>query len=284
MNKFNLHFVYNKKQRNGVFYFAVLLVLLQGLYLGISYNINEVMIPEKEINRLNRKIDSIKALPKPIRRIYKFNPNFITDEKGYMLGLSVEEIDRLLEFRKSGQWIKTTKHFQEVTLISDSLSAKLAQRFEFPDYKRTKVKDEQKIVKRKPIRKQGINSATFRELQEINGVGVVLSKRILKYKDLLGGYSDINQLTEVYGLSEDVVDRLKEKYQIINRPVIVKRDINSSSFKEIMAIVYLDYEMTKMLFDYKNKVEKIENLEEIKKIEGFPIEKYDRIALYLQAE
>ena len=38
------------------------------------------------------------------------------------------------------------------------------------------------------------------------------------------------------------------------------------------------------IFDYKDEVAELQSISEIKNIEGFPIEKYDRIVLYLQAK
>jgi DNA uptake protein ComE-like DNA-binding protein len=52
----------------------------------------------------------------------------------------------------------------------------------------------------------------------------------------------------------------------------------------VLALVYLDYELTKKIFNYKNQVAEIQSIEELKKIDGFPLEKFSRIALYLEAK
>jgi hypothetical protein len=49
---------------------------------------------------MQSKIDSIKALNRIYCKVYPFNPNFITDYKGYKLGMSVQEIDRLWNIEK----------------------------------------------------------------------------------------------------------------------------------------------------------------------------------------
>jgi hypothetical protein len=64
---------------------------------------------------------------KPLKpKIYPFNPNFITDFKGYKLGMSVTEIDRLLAFRKTNRYVNSAAEFQQVTQVSDSLLAQIA--------------------------------------------------------------------------------------------------------------------------------------------------------------
>ncbi len=90
----------------------------------------------KELDKFQKEIDSLKMVEiensKP--KIYPFNPNYITDYKGYTLGMSVEEIDRLLEFRKQDKWINSAEQFQQVTQVSDSLLNAISPYFKFPEW------------------------------------------------------------------------------------------------------------------------------------------------------
>jgi len=126
--------------------------------------------------------------------------------------------------------------------------------------------------------------ASAKDLKNIYGIGEKLSLRIVKYRNKIQGYTYMSQLSEVWGLSKEVIAELNSKYMIENKPKIERINFNKASFKEVLSIVYLDYETTKLLFNYKDSVGEIQNLLEIKKIQGFPIDKYDRIALYLQIE
>jgi len=94
--------------------------------------------PKFVLNTLNQsKLDSIKnALPKDSIKIFSFNPNFITDYKGYSLGISPEELDRLFLFRQKGKFVNSAKEFQNVTQISDSLLNIISPLFKFPAWKR----------------------------------------------------------------------------------------------------------------------------------------------------
>ncbi len=64
------------------------------------------MIPD---NETQQKITVLKqnAIQKDTFKIYPFNPNFITDYKGYTLGLSITEIDRLHKFRKKDEFVNS---------------------------------------------------------------------------------------------------------------------------------------------------------------------------------
>ena len=131
--------------------------------------------------------------------------------------------------------------------------------------------------------KKDLNEVTEFELQIVNGIGVKLSQRIVKYRAKLDGFSYNNQLYEVWNLDKNTASKVLKYFEVVKSPKINKLNINEASFKEVLAIVYVDYELTKKVFNYRDEVAEIQNLEELKKIEGFPIEKFDRIALYLEA-
>jgi len=100
----------------------------------------------------------------------------------------------------------------------------------------------------------------------------------------LQGFSFNNQLYEVWNLDKEIVDKVLQYFEVVESPIIQKINVNEATFKEILAIVYIDYELTKKIVNYRVEVAEIQNIEELKKIEGFPLEKFDRIALYLAAQ
>lgn len=287
MNLFKSHFSYNKKQRNGIFYLLLIIVVLQVIFFFVDFSSEEnVSISKSQLLAFQKEVDSLQLLneenSKP--KIYPFNPNYLTDFKGYQLGMSIEEIDRLLAYRKKGTYVNSSKQFQEVTGVSDSLLAIISVYFKFPDWKTSeKKKESSKIVSEKIIVKD-INEATAEELKEVHGIGEKLSERIVKYRTKLQGFSFDDQLFEVWNLEKEVANEVLKSFKVFTPPVIHKMNVNEASFKEVLSIVYIDYELTKKIFSYRDEVAEIQSLEELKKIDGFPIEKFDRIALYLVAE
>jgi DNA uptake protein ComE-like DNA-binding protein len=241
---------------------------------------------------LQERLDSMTKTEKDSLRwkIYPFNPNFLTDFKAYQLGLSLEEADRLFEYRKLGKYVNSAAEFQGVTQANDSLMKSISPYFKFPEWTRIKKQagtraNRQNMVKVKPITEiKDLNLVTAPELTQIKGVDKRLAKRIVSYRTKLKGFFYEAQLFEVYYLKKEVGKRILERYQILQQPHIDKTDINSASFKEILKIPYLDYELTKKIFEYRNENLGFSDLEELKKIDSFPLDKFDRITLYLSAQ
>ena len=287
MNFFKSHFSYNKRQRNGVFFLLLIIVSLQLVFFFFDFSSKNVVDNSSlEIVAFQKEMDSLRLAQvensKP--KIYPFNPNYITDFKGYQLGMSVEEIDKLLAYRKKGLFANSAKQFQQVTGVNDSLLATISPFFKFPEW----VSSKKKKVFKKPSKEilvvKDINQVTAKDLKIVNGIGDKLSARIISYRDKLQGFSFNNQLYEVWYLDTLVANKVLTRFQVVEPPIIQKINVNTASFKEVLAIVYLDYELTKKIFNYKDEVAEIQSIDELKKIEGFPLDKFDRIALYLQAK
>ena len=296
MNKLKSHFWYNKRQRNGIFVLLGLIILLQGIYFfGLPF-VNEPSehpkFPLEGIASFQLQIDSLKSIEIEKRKpkVYPYNPSFISDYKGYQLGMSTKEIDKLLKHRADDKYINSAKHFQKVTGVSDSLLAVMSPNFKFPDWVVAKNKSAKKkdvyIGKKKSIvvEKQDLNFVTANQLKEIYGIGDKLSERIVKFRNSLNGFLSDDQLSEVYGLKPEVIDRVLERYTVLSKPTIEKLNVNTATFKEVLHLPYIDYELTKKIFDYRDEVAELQLIEELKLIEGFPLELYDKIIVYLDAK
>lgn len=294
MKIFKSHFWYNKRQRNGIFFLVLLIVVLQLVYVSVDFSSNHFIDTNtKELQQFQAKIDSLKKIEIEKRkpRLYPFNPNFITDFKGYQLGMSVEEIDRLHIFRKQKKYVNSVEEFQEITKVNDSLLSKISPYFKFPDWVHKKSKEFKKATKGKEIEKNeisistnDINKATQEDFETIQGVGEVISKRILKYRNKLQGFSFENQLYEVWNLDKETIQRILKTFQIIKKPVIKKVNVNIASFKELLKNPYIDYELCKKIFDYRDEVAELQDISELRNIKDFPLDKYNRIILYLEAK
>ena len=257
------------------------------VYFGISYNDNFIAENPGKSEWLSNQtwIDSFKNIEKPTYQMYPFNPNFITDFKGYQLGMSVEEIDRLHEFRKTNKYVNSANEFQQVTQVSDSLLAEISPYFKFPEwvtnpksnntYQKFEKQQEKIIVK-------DLNVATQEDLMKIRGIGEKLSERILKYKSIVGAFVSMEQLSEVYGLSPEVIDELEKYFIISDKSEIIKIKINELSIKELGAFPYFKYPISKEIVTYRSMNGKIHNSDDLAKIPDFPVEKIEIIILYLE--
>ncbi|MCL7752903.1 helix-hairpin-helix domain-containing protein [Polaribacter sp. Z022] len=293
MKIFKSHFWYNKSQRNGIFFLVTLIIIFQLIIVFVDFTSNnKIDLKTSEVLAFRNQIDSLKSVELENRKpkIYPFNPNYITDFKGEQLGMSIEEIDRLLLFRKTNKFVNSKSEFQKVTKVSDSLLNKISPYFKFPEWvtKRNQITSKNLYssnnIKKISISTSDINKATAEDFKTIRGIGEAYSERIVKYRTKLQGFTYNNQLNEVWGLDQEVVKKVLSVFKIIEKPIIKKVNVNTVSFKDLLKKPYIDYNLCKKIFEYRDEVAELQNISELKNISGFPLDKYDRIVLYLVAE
>jgi DNA uptake protein ComE-like DNA-binding protein len=284
------YFKFSKEQRCGIFFLLAIIVVLQLFYFFAEFNMDSKKYADKQSwLSLQTQVDSMKErVEKKAFKVYPFNPNFITDYKGYKLGMSVPEIDRLLAFRKQNKYVNSLAEFQAVTKISDSLLRVMAPYFRFPDWVNKKRGRKEYVnysdvafVKKEKIVVIDINKATQEDLIKIYGIGEAISLRILKLRESLGGFVSMEQMNDVWGLSPEVVEKLNVHFKISVVPDFKKIDINNASLKELAQFVYFRYPLAKEIVTYRSMNGDIQNLADLTKIKGFPVEKASIIGLYL---
>ena len=287
------YFKFTKEQRTGIFFLFLIIVILQLVYFFVDFSTVSKEYPEKQKwLSLQPEMDSLKMDAKNSKpKIYLFNPNFITDYKGYKLGMSVQEIDRLLAFRKENKYVNSSKEFQNVTKISDSLLNVMAPYFKFPDWVNNKKQSakfkeyaayqNEAFAKKEKIVLIDINQATKEDLVKIYGIGEAISVRILKQKQTLGGFVSMEQMKDVWGLSPEVIENLNTHFKVSVFPNFKKIDVNNATLKELSQFYYFRYALAKEIVTYRSMRGNIKNIEDLTKIKGFPVDKAKIIDLYL---
>ena len=282
------HFTFSKNQRNGVLVLVLLIVVAQVGYFLIDFSKPSVIEIDDEVVELQAEIDSLKqaAITDQKPKIYPFNPNFITDYRGYTLGMSPKEIDRLHHYRAQDRWVNSAKEFQQVTKVSDSLLAAIEPYFKFPDWVTNPTKTNRSYSDNEKTfaQKHDLNKATAIELQEVYGIGKALSNRIVTYRNEIGGFLIDEQLYDVYGLEFLAVQNITKEFTVKTKPAIQKININTASASDIATHPLLTFEVAREIIDYRLLHEGFDSLPQLKRVKKFPTHKFDRITLYLSLD
>ena len=279
---------YSKSQRIGILLFFGIIILVQGIYFFYDFTAKETIDKEKsKWLALQSTVDSLKLNNKNYKpTIYPFNPNFITDFKGYKLGMSVEEIDRLLAYRAQNKFVNSAAEFQAVTKVSDSLLKAISPYFKFPDWVKNNKNNSQEFAKNdfsKPgkIIVLDINQATKEDLMKVYGIGDKISDRILEQKEKYGAFVSMEQMDDIWGLSPEVLEKLKSSFSVKSVTNCKKININNASVKELTQFPFFRYQLAKDIVVFRTMKGDIK-IEDLTKIKGFPLEKIKIIALYLE--
>jgi len=136
-----------------------------------------------------------------------------------------------------------------------------------------KVKEEIKVVE--------LNSCDSNDLMALPGIGPAYSKRILKYRAMLGGFASIQQLKEVYGIDEQMLKKIENFIEQPDTGLIKKISLNKSEFKELLAHPYIDYASAVAISNARSS-EPFKSVEELKTRRIIEEERFEDLKPYFK--
>jgi len=150
-----------------------------------------------------------------------------------------------------------------------------------PKYASKESIHERSVYQKNPV--INLNSCDTSQLISLPGIGPVLSVRIIKYRNLLGGFATVDQLREVYGLSAETFDLIKGRV-IADTTLINRININTAAYKELSRLPYFEkYEVTAIL-KYRELNGRIEGVNDLTVNKLIPVEKVPKVRPYLRFE
>ena len=298
------YFSFNKRERQGIFVLLSLILTLLLINLLLPKFTNDIEFDfsefEKEIsfyekskteyfdslNNIRRKKMILESINQQIK-LFKFDPNHLTAEEWKKLGLSEKQIEVIKNYKEKGGKFYKKEDLKKIYSISEKKYKSLEPFIIIPSKKKQQRKKQQKEIVKKPKIKKNIiielNTADSAGLTKLYGIGPTFSSRIIKYRNLLGGFYSKNQLLEIYGF-----DSTRLKMIIKNISVepekINKININNAGFKELLKHPYISYELTSQIFKFRKKQGQLKNIEQLKKIDLVNDSLFQKIVPYLSVE
>lgn len=121
-----------------------------------------------------------------------------------------------------------------------------------------------------------VNTADTSVLKKIPGIGSVISRNVVDYRERLGGFHDIDQLLEV-----KYVDTALLKWFDVKTGVYRKISVNSAGIDELRKHPYMDFYKARAIVEYRRKRGKIKSLSQISMFKEFSDSDIDRLRHYL---
>jgi len=132
-------------------------------------------------------------------------------------------------------------------------------------------------AKARPVSPLDLNAADSAALILLPGIGPVFAARIIRYREQLGGFLDISQLTEIDGLPDSLMKWFIIGDSIPLRPVAV----NSASLSELRRHPYLNFYQSRAIVEYRRERGKIKGPDQLSFMEEFTARDLERLMPYL---
>ena len=124
-----------------------------------------------------------------------------------------------------------------------------------------------------------LNAADTVTLKKIPGIGPYYARRIVDYRDRLGGFVSVGQLAEVEDLPEGL-----ERWFTVSPSVSRPLRVNRMSLNALRRHPYLDFYQSKVIVEHRRKYGAIKSLQALSLYEEFAPSDLERLQPYVSFE
>jgi competence protein ComEA len=216
--------------------------------------------------------------------LFKFNPNGLAAEKWKQLGLKDWQVKVIKNYESKGGKFRKKEDLGKIYGISINEYSRLEPFIEIPEPEdRDTTKSRGKIIYQKRTFKVNLNTADSTDLLELIGIGPSFAKRIIKFRDILGGFYSVKQLMEVYGFNEERFGQVADHCEIGLGP-FRKFNLNSVSTSDLKKHPYFDYYSAKAIIDRRITRGNYTSVDQVGEIPSISNEQFEKMLNYLEVE
>ncbi|MCB0633812.1 MAG: helix-hairpin-helix domain-containing protein [Saprospiraceae bacterium] len=222
--------------------------------------------------------------PAPIR---PFDPNTAEAEILLAAGLPEKVVHNIRKYREKGGQFRRVEDLQKIYGLSQAdfeqikpyvqinATPTVALSVTPPDTANT----ESRSISRPSAITLDINRAAAEEWQQFYGIGPVLSGRIVKFRDLLGGFHSIEQVAETYGLPDSTFQAIRSHLRIT--PAHKTLSINKIDENNLKSHPYIKWQQARVIVAYRKEHGPFHDVSDLKQVLALDENFIDRITPYL---
>lgn len=289
------YFTFSKGERVGLMILIVLMTMILIADRLIFYFERPGIADRQRFDELVAELEQQQTDKQETGSYFSFDPNTIDSTTLESLALPFRVKKNLLKYRRRNGSFKSREDVRKIYGMNDSVYA-LIEKF-------INIKTNQPVSVtgfRKPrvisrdydastsvpapaalVPKVEINHATATELVKLYGIGPVLSERIIKYRNLLGGFYTLRQMEEVYGLTPETLSGIADQL-VIDSTALILININFAEAGELAKHPYLGWKDANRIVGYREKKGFIEDKIHLLKDSVLSSEIFKKVSPYLQ--
>ena len=167
----------------------------------------------------------------------------------------------------------TPDTFRRIVYIRDTVRRK----WYVWDTVRVEVKSVRYAAKSRPLNPLDLNASDSTKLVKLPGIGPATALKIIRYRERLGGYSDITQLAEIEGLP----DSLMKWFIITDTIPLTKIQVNRATLAELRRHPYIDFYQARAIVEFRDERGAIKSPEQLSFMEEFTAQDLVRLNPYI---
>lgn len=288
---FRDYFIFSRRERRGLLILSFLL-LIQCIVLWYLHHwpvapgsLNQNALSETvsyDSTIISSELETAKGLSvtgtaKP-DRLFPFNPNSAGKAEWMELGLSERQAMTIVKYVSRGGRFRVRKDVKKMYVLSEPEYSRLEPYILLPD----------SIIHKPVFEKSGhprtwidLAFADTLELDRLPGIGYGFANRIIRYRERLGGFVSIQQVREVWGMTDSLFERFQPFVFLSDSTPFQKTDINASTFGVLSKHPYIGYRLARILVNYREQHGAFKDVDAIRNVPLVTDEIFRKLAPYI---
>lgn len=215
----------------------------------------------------------------PEHALFAFDPNTATLEELRQLGLSARLANNLLRYREKGGRFRKAEDLQRLYGLAPEAYERLQPFVHIAGGRENNVAPPAAPPIAPPPRLLDVNTAEAADWEQLRGIGPALSRRIVGFRDRLGGFSSLAQIAETYGLPDSTFQQVLPQLQWspVYRPLLV----NLHGAEELSRHPYLDKRSAVAIVHYRNQHGPFRQASEVRNVLALDKAMVDKLMPYI---
>lgn len=259
---------------NGLLLFLPLIMLLvfaQPLYRAffdkpMPYTALQLDSLLSQLKPTKVEMIEVDAVPMSTSAPFNFNPNHVSRADLQLLGFENIIASRIVAYVNAGGKFRYKEDLYKIREIDSLKVLSLWYFIDLPEKPGAQFIIEENERRSEEKALLDLNMADTTQLKKIFGIGSVLSARIVNYRTKLGGFVHSKQLNEVYGLSEEVIDRINKQFFIAEDFIPLQININNADQSNLAAHPYLNHQQARTILAYRQQHGNFQSKEDLSKL------------------
>ncbi len=207
---------------------------------------------------------------------FPIEPNEIDLEGLIRAGLSRKVATTWIKYREAIGGFRDRSQLSTIYGIQEDWLAEWGPMIKFDDAKSITSTPAQKVLQ--------INTASEQEWQHLRGIGPVLSKRIVKFREKLGGFSSTEQVGETFGLPDSTFQAIQPLLSVEDSVALRQIFLNRCTKEELAAHPYLSWKQAETILSYRRHHGPFQRVEALADTKVVSHEEIQQIAPYLSLD
>ncbi|HKK89644.1 MAG TPA: helix-hairpin-helix domain-containing protein [Saprospiraceae bacterium] len=182
------------------------------------------------------------------------NPNTAGPKELKQLGLNNGQVSNLINYREKVGAFQAKEDLLKLYTINEDDYHRIIDHLVIPtEDSDVEVGDVSAIEPEKKdfYRPIDVNSATAADWEELKGIGPYYARKIIRYREKLGGFVTVDQIKETWDLPPELIDNNRE-FLDVQSPV-QRIDLATTDYKMLIQHPYLNKKHTKLLLKLQGK-------------------------------